>query len=137
MARSVGWDHPARMKQKDELAELLFVLGQGLGIKTLKGLLIRTLVIEARLADVRDQDPVATQVDGVVKRLVDSRDLPARERPIRRVFRPFALDCGNISLAVRAELTEDRVGEFAVGLDVLLARDRVTLGVVDRSCVAQ
>ena len=137
MARPVEWDHPARMEQEDELAELLVVLGQGLGVKTLKGLLVRSLVIEPGLADVRDDDPVAAQVDGVVKRLVDRRDFPAGERAVERVFRPFALDRRDISLSFRTELTEDRIGEFAVGLDVLLARDRVALGVVDRPGVTE
>ena len=113
------------------------VLGQGLGVEPFVSLLVRPLVVEAGLADVRDDDPVAAEVDGVVERLVDRRDLPAGERPVERVFRPFALDGRDVTLSVRAELAEDGVGELAVGLDVLLARDRVTLGVVDRPRVAE
>ncbi len=137
----MGWtverDHPVRVEQEDELAELLLVLGKGLGVKTLVRLLVRALVIEAGLADVRDKDPVAAQVDGVIKRLVDGGNLPAGERSVERVFRPLALDRRDVSLSVRTKLTQDRVGELAVGLDVLLARDRVTAGVVDRPGVTE
>jgi hypothetical protein len=104
---------------------------------TLVALLVRALVREAGLADVRDHDPVATQVDREVKRLVDRRNLPARERPIEWVFRPFALDRRDVSLSFPTKLAQNSVGEFAVGLDVLLARDRVSLGVVDRAGVAK
>jgi hypothetical protein len=69
--------------------------------------------------------------------LVDRGDFPAGERAIERVFRPFSLDRRDPSLPFRTEFTEDCVGNFAVGLDVLLARDLVALGVVDRPGVAQ
>src|SRR5947209_3158194 len=48
-----------------------------------------------------------------------------------------ALRCCDACRSARAELTEDRIGEFAVGLDVLFARDRVALGVVDGPGVAE
>jgi hypothetical protein len=37
-----------------------------------------------------------------------------------------------VPLAFRAKLTEHRVGDFAVGLNLLFARDRIAFGVVDR-----
>ena len=52
----MGWtverDHSARVEQEDEFAELSVVARQRLGVKTLEGLLIGPLVIEAGLADV-------------------------------------------------------------------------------------
>jgi hypothetical protein len=63
--------------------------------------------------------------------------LPEDDLTIERDFRPFVLDCRDITLSFGTKLTLDRIGEFAVGLDVLLARDRVSRGVVDRAGVAK
>jgi hypothetical protein len=137
MARTVGRDHAVRMEQEHELPEVTLVARQGLGVEPFVRLLVRALVVEPSLADVRDQDPVAAEVDRIVKRLVDRRDLPAGERTIERVLRPLPLDDRDIALAIRSELAEHGIGELAVGLDVLLAGERVTPGIVDRPGVSQ
>jgi hypothetical protein len=42
-----------------------------------------------------------------------------------------------VPLAFRAKLTEHRVGDFAVGLNLLFARNRLAFGVVDRPRVPE
>jgi hypothetical protein len=125
------------MQQEDELLELSLVAGQRLGVEPLEGLLVGSFVIEPGLPDVRDDDPVAAEVDRIVERLVDRRDVPAREGTVERVLRPLPLDGREVALRVRTKLAEDRVGELPVGLDVLLPGERVPLGVVDRPGIAQ
>jgi hypothetical protein len=68
------------------------------------------------------------EVEGVVKRLVDRRDLSAGNRAIERVLAALPLHGRDLPLRRRAELAEDGVGVLAVGLDVLLPREVLRLG---------
>jgi hypothetical protein len=56
-------------------------------------------VIEPGLANIRDDNPVAAQVDGIVKSLIDCGDFSPGEWPVERVFWSLALERRDVPLA--------------------------------------
>ena len=81
-------NHPLRAEQKDEAAKGRVVAGEGRRFEMLKGELVVSLVVEADFVQVRDQIPVAFQVDRVAERLIDGGQLAAGERPVRGCAAP-------------------------------------------------
>ena len=137
MAAAPGRHDAPRTQQEDELLEQGFVAGQLFRIEAFVGVLIGPLVVEAGLADGGNDDPIAGQVDGVAVALIDRGHAAAGERPVQRIERPLALQGHDEPLVAYAEVAQHGIGELAVHLDVLLAGNRMPVGIVGGAGVAQ
>ncbi|HEY0553128.1 MAG TPA: hypothetical protein VGG20_02625 [Thermoanaerobaculia bacterium] len=137
MARARRRCDAVRAEEENELAERGLVPGQGLDVEALEGPLVVILVVEADLAEVGDQDPVAREIDGVAVGLVDGGHPPARERSIERIARSLSFQCDQEAVAVAAELSDHGVRELAVHFHALFPREGVALAGRGRATVAE
>ncbi len=75
-------------------------------------------MIQAHLADVGDKDPVAAEVDGVVVALVHRRLPSSPVGPLKRIFRPLALNGDAHLITIDAKGPEHGVSARAGCLDM-------------------
>ena len=87
----------------------------------------------------RDEIPVAFQVDGVAERLIDGGQFAAGEGPVEGVARAFAFHGGDVFRPVVGgrKPAQGGVGELAVHLDGRFPLERVALRAAGRAGVAE
>ena len=129
--------HPLGSEQEGEFFEQAVIAGQLLCIEPLVGVLVGTFEIEPCLPDRRYDDPVTGQIDRVAVALIDGRHLAAGKRPVKRIFRAFALQSDGELLATATKFAKHRIGIFSIDLDMLFTRDGRAFLVVNRSRVAK
>ena len=137
MAAAMLRDDTLCAQEEDQLLEQRFVVGQFLGIEPLVGMLVASLAVEAGLANRRDDDPVAREVDGVAIALIHGRHATTGKGAVERVERSLALQGDDEPLVAVAEVAQHGVGELAVHLDVLFAGYGVPFGIVGGTGVIQ
>src|SRR5207302_645820 len=136
--RTTGRKYASGAEQVDELRELGLIVGQALGVEPFVRLLVRALVVKPCLTNVRDDDPVAGQVDRILVPLIDGGHPSARIRSLKRVARPFALDDDDERPdPASTESSDGGVGELTVDLDVLLTGERIVAAPARRAFVPE
>ena len=124
-------------EQKYKPFQRRFILPQPLQVETFKGVLVTAFEIKPDLAEIGDNNPIARQINGITISLIHGRHSPSRKGPIQRIARAFSFQSGNELCGFFAELTQDCISEFAVHLNVLLARKSISRMTASRTSISK